>query len=98
MRQFDQYLGTYPLAPTTNWQKWRYLTNYITPRLISMVLPNKGKVTNTASSTVDEKELQNFEKSDDKILFTEMDFKKSWRSGAVGEEITKYSQDKSWLL
>jgi len=69
-----------------------------------VVLPNKGKISNTASSSVDEKELQridnisDLEKENDKILFTEIDFKKSWRSGAVGEEITKYSQDKSWLL
>jgi len=101
MRQFDQYLGTYPV---TNWKKWNRLTNYITPRLISVVLPNKGKITNTSSSTVDEKELQlinnvsDFEKDDQKILFTEIDFKKSWRPGAIGEEVTKYSQDKSWLL
>ncbi|CAH1759938.1 23345_t:CDS:2 [Entrophospora sp. SA101] len=96
--------GAYPLVPPTNWQKWRNLTNYITPRLISMILTNKGRVTNTASSTVDEEELQQidnisrFEKENDKILFTKIDFKRSWRPGAVGMEVTKYSQDKSWLL
>ncbi len=105
MRQFDPFLGPYPLSPPTNWQKWIDLTNFITPRLISLILPNEGKITNVSSSTVDEEELiklndlkygENGES--DIILFTKFDLKKSWKLGATGREVTKYSQDKSWLL
>ncbi|CAG8487271.1 6477_t:CDS:2 [Acaulospora colombiana] len=101
MRQFDQFLGAYPLSPPTNWQKWVHLTDFITPLLIDGVLPNKGRLNNASSSTVDEEELQNIGESnfkEDTMMFTKFDVKKSWRSGAVGQEITKYSQDKSWLL
>ena len=102
MREFDQFLGAYPLSPPTNWQKWNHLTNFITPHIISIILPNEGKVTNVSSSTVDEEELLKLNDlkygKNDTILFTKFDFKKSWRPGATGQEITKYSQDKSWLL
>lgn len=33
-----------------------------------------------------------------KLKFPVFDIKRSWRDGAVGEEITRYSRDKSWLL
>ncbi|CAG8742120.1 12797_t:CDS:2, partial [Dentiscutata heterogama] len=60
------------------------------------------RMNNVSSSTVDEDELLNIKGSskfyEDIILFTKFDLKKSWRPGAVGQEITKYSQDKSWLL
>ncbi|CAG8436166.1 9493_t:CDS:2 [Diversispora eburnea] len=101
MREWDQYLGPYPLTPPKNWKKWVQLTNLITPWLINKVFPHKGKVSNASSSTVDEEELQNigtnFEE-ENTIMFTKFDIKKSWRPGAVGQEVTKYSQDKSWLL
>lgn len=32
------------------------------------------------------------------MQFPVFDLKRSWRSGAVGEEVTTFSQDKSWLL
>ena len=32
------------------------------------------------------------------LRFTLFDPKRSWRDGAVGEEVTRYSRDKSWLL
>ena len=33
-----------------------------------------------------------------KLRFADYDLKRSWRTGATGEEITRDSQDKSWLL
>jgi hypothetical protein len=33
-----------------------------------------------------------------RLAFPVVDPKRSWRDGAIGEEITKYSKDKSWLL
>lgn len=32
------------------------------------------------------------------LSFAQFDLKRSWRAGAVGEEVTRYSRDKSWLL
>lgn len=32
------------------------------------------------------------------LKFTLFDSKRSWQGGAVGEEVTRYSADKSWLL
>ncbi|CAG8484666.1 12093_t:CDS:2 [Dentiscutata erythropus] len=99
MRQFDSFLGVYPLTPPTDWKKWVNLTNYITPSLISRILPNEGRMNNVSSSTVDEDELLNIKGSskfyEDIILFAKFDLKKSWRPGAIGQEITKYSQDKN---
>ncbi|CAG8576464.1 11540_t:CDS:2, partial [Scutellospora calospora] len=90
MRQFDKFLGTYPLTPPTDWKKWVNLTNYITPLLISRILPNEGRMNNVSSSTVDEDELLNIGGSskfqDDIILFTKFNLTKSWRTGAVGQE------------
>ncbi len=35
---------------------------------------------------------------EDTLKFVTFDLKRSWRKGAVGEEITRFSRDKSWLL
>ncbi|RIA96054.1 A1 cistron-splicing factor [Glomus cerebriforme] len=102
IRQFDPFLGPYPFSPPTNWQKWIHLTSLITSRLISVILPNEGRVANISSSTVDEEELLKLNdlkyQENDTIFFTKFDLRKSWRPGATGQEVTKYSQDKSWLL
>ncbi|WVR06940.1 hypothetical protein IAU60_003976 [Kwoniella sp. DSM 27419] len=34
----------------------------------------------------------------DQMRFARFNLRRSWREGAVGEEITRYSRDKSWLL
>jgi A1 cistron-splicing factor AAR2 len=31
-------------------------------------------------------------------MYAPFDLRRSWRKGAVGEEVTLYSKDKSWLL
>ncbi|CAG8504582.1 3514_t:CDS:2 [Ambispora leptoticha] len=109
MRQLDQYLGAYPL---NTYQKWHNLTDHVTPSLVSRILPDQGRLNNISSSTVDEEELQDIrgkekgnkqqyqqeESVNDTIMFTKFDLKRSWRPGAFGPEVTKYSQDKSWLL
>ncbi|CAG8523987.1 6358_t:CDS:2 [Ambispora gerdemannii] len=107
MRQLDQYLGAYPFS---SYQKWLNLTDHVTSWLVSRVLPDQGRLSNISSSTIDEEELQGIrgkEKGDkqqgksivnDTIMFTKFDLKRSWRPGAFGPEVTKYSQDKSWLL
>lgn len=33
-----------------------------------------------------------------RLRFPVFRLKKSWRDGAVGEEVTRYSRDKSWLF
>lgn len=34
----------------------------------------------------------------ERLSFVRFTSKRSWRDGAVGEEVTRYSRDKSWLL
>lgn len=33
-----------------------------------------------------------------KMRFVHFDLRRSWRDGAVGEELTRWARDKSWLL
>lgn len=35
---------------------------------------------------------------EESLHFTTFDLKRSFRTGAIGEEVTRYSKDKSWLL
>ena len=43
-------------------------------------------------------EITKIDTQEARIEFTKFDLKKSWRQGAIGTEITRYAQDKSWLL
>lgn len=38
------------------------------------------------------------EEQDEEVLFTTFDLRRSWPASSVGAEITRWSQDKSWLL
>ena len=33
-----------------------------------------------------------------RLTFPKFSLKRSWKDGAVGEEISRYAKDKSWLL
>lgn len=41
---------------------------------------------------------QQVEQQEDQLSYAPFDLRRSWRKGAVGEEVTTYSRDKSWLL
>lgn len=42
--------------------------------------------------------VQQDEQQEGQLSYALFDLKRSWRKGAVGEEVTTYSRDKSWLL
>lgn len=46
----------------------------------------------------DEGEVEADEPAGELLVFERVDLKRSWPPGAVGEELTRWSQDKSWLL
>jgi A1 cistron-splicing factor AAR2 len=97
-------MGPYPLDPPIYFQRWKKLTGYITPGLIRRVLPNNGKVshlpdtTPTNESNIKDKRLGKEIEREEGMEFTRFDLRKSFPQGASGDEITKWSLDKSWLV
>ncbi|KAF9905045.1 a1-alpha2 repression [Linnemannia zychae] len=63
---------------------------------LSSVVP--ATTTETVGSGAPEKSKFEPTKSNTSISFTSINLRSSFRKGAVGEEVTRYSLDKSWLL
>jgi A1 cistron-splicing factor AAR2 len=107
IRSFDCNMGPYPLDPPIYFQRWKKLINYITPGLVRRVLPNNGKVSHLPdksinvsdqdTNTVNDKRLGKAIEKEEGMEFTPFDLRKSFPNGASGEEITRWSLDKSWL-
>lgn len=99
-------MGPYPLDPPTYFQTWKKLTGYVTPGLVRRVLPNNGKVSHLPdksadlpnSSNVKAKRLGKEIEKEEGMDFTAFDIRKSFPPGASGDEVTRWSLDKSWLL
>jgi A1 cistron-splicing factor AAR2 len=99
-------MGPYPLEPPTYFQRWKKLTSHITPGLVRRVLPNNGKVSHLPdkssnmpnSSNVKDKRLGKEIEKEEGMEFTSFDIRKSFPPGASGDEVTRWSLDKSWLL
>lgn len=99
-------MGPYPLDPPTYFQRWKSLTSYITSSLVRRVLPNNGKVSHLPdkspdlpnSANVKGKRLGKEIEKEEGMEFTKFDIRKSFPDGASGDEITRWSLDKSWLL
>lgn len=103
IREFDRNMGPYPLDPPIYFQRWKKLTGYITPGLIRRTLPNNGKVSHLPdkspdTSNVRDKRLGKEIEREEGMEFTRFDLRKSFPNGASGDEITRYSLDKSWLV
>ncbi|KAI8364489.1 A1 cistron-splicing factor [Choanephora cucurbitarum] len=109
IRDFDRNMGPYPLDQPMYYQRWKKLTSYITPGLVRRVLPNNGKVSHLPEKSPDLSALLNETSVNDKRLgkslereegmeFTRFDVRRSFPPGATGDEITKWSLDKSWLV
>lgn len=72
----------------------------------SKVWTRKGKGSETGmdveepTGDVDAREVEENDGDDSEALlrFCSFDLKRSWRRGAIGEEVTKWSQDKGWLF
>ncbi len=98
LRSLDAHLAPYPFS---RYQTWKALTDFVKWPDVQHVTGTNGKVDSlseppgdrevatSAPETVDEKY--------DTLNFTSFDLKRSWREGAVGEEVTRFHKDKSWL-
>ncbi|KAI8372918.1 A1 cistron-splicing factor [Radiomyces spectabilis] len=105
IRDFDRNMGPYPLDPPTFYQRWQRLTNYITPGLVRRILPNNGRVSHLPSKSastdevldVKDKRVGRQVEKEEGMEFTYFDLRQSFPRGATGDEVTRWSLDKSWL-
>lgn len=105
IRDFDRNMGPYPLDPSTYYERWKKLTNYISSGLVRRILPNNGRVSHIASKSTNEQDILNLKdvrmgkatEKEEGMEFTPFDIRKSFPKGATGQEVTKWSLDKSWL-
>ncbi|KAI7905954.1 A1 cistron-splicing factor [Cokeromyces recurvatus] len=108
IREFDRNMGPYPLDPPVYYERWKKLTNYITPGLVRRILPNNGKVSHLPDKSANlnpendvaiakDKRLGKAIEKEEGMEFTDFDLRRSFPKGATGEEVTRWSLDKSWL-
>ncbi|KAJ9119568.1 hypothetical protein QFC22_003277 [Naganishia vaughanmartiniae] len=111
LRALDGELAAYPLF---RWTEWKTLTEGIEDADIVRLLGNSHKVDSLYESPADDEVIHKGEVIDNttglpatmtkdivhegQLAYVPFDIKRSWRKGAVGEEVTTYSRDKSWLL
>ncbi|KAI8992358.1 A1 cistron-splicing factor [Pilobolus umbonatus] len=108
MREFDRHLGPYPLDPPMYYERWKKLTDYITPGLVRRILPMNGKVSHLPDKspnlstdnepTAQDKRMGRVIEKEEGMEFTSFDIRKSFPHGASATDITRWSLDKSWLL
>jgi len=102
LKGLDKELAAYPFEGLG---LWRSLVSRVTEDLLDKVMGERkeGRLDGMTSIRGMEEEdvrLNSRGKLDaeGKLIFPVVDAKRSWRDGAVGQEVTKYSKDKSWLL
>ncbi|KAK6909958.1 hypothetical protein I204_04875 [Kwoniella mangroviensis CBS 8886] len=109
LKSLDGEMAPYPFD---HLERWKSLTSHITEETIIQVIGGNNRVINGLIEVEGEEEdsvdrrkgntNQGDENSTggngDKLNFVRFNLKKSWRDGAIGEEVTRYSKDKSWLL
>lgn len=103
----DPMLAPYPFG---GWESWKKLSSEITQNVLDRIVGSEGRVDglSTVDGQEEEKDLVEAlrrmgtssepSKNEGLLRFTRFDIRRSWRAGAVGEEITKWSRDKSWLV
>lgn len=100
LKALDKEMAPYPFDGLP---KWKSLITHLTPAVVDKVMGKKreGRVDGMTGITgVEEEDVRlnpssGMVEREEKLLFPEVG-KRSWRDGAVGEEVTKYSKDKSW--
>jgi len=92
LKSLDKELAPYPFE---GMDTWKSLTGFINDDILDYVISD-GRV-DGMTQVEGEEEAGSFDQGK-RLRFPQFDLKRSWREGAVGEEITRYSRDKSWLL
>lgn len=100
LKALDVEMAPYPFESLA---KWKSLITHLTPGVVDRVMGKKreGRVDGmTGVQGVEEEDTRLNPKSgmverEEKLMFPTIG-RRSWRDGAIGEEITKYSKDKSW--
>ena len=110
LKTLDPELAPYPFDGS---HKWTALTNKVNQMVLDEVIGTDGRVDGMMLVDGEEDELSELNKAkrtdgrpvldpdqlDTKRLrFPKFDLKRSWKSGAVGDEVTRFSRDKSWLF
>ena len=100
LKSLDKELAPYPFDRLDT---WKHLTGHISKEVVDGVLGESGRVDGMMQAVGEDDEVeakvetQSFE-GERTMRFPRFRLKRSWRDGAVGEEITRYARDKSWLL
>ena len=98
LRAIDRELAPYPFAGL---DRWRRLTSHISQAVLDEVLGPSGRVDGLLQVDGDEEgdDLARAVNGSERTMrFPTFKLKRSWREGAVGDEVTRYAKDKSWLM
>ena len=101
LKSLDSELAPYPFEAL---DRWRALTGYISQDVVERVLGPSGRMDGMTQADGEEdvedgkdrrERLAGGERT---MRFPRFRLKRSWRDGAIGEEVTRYARDKSCLL
>ncbi len=98
LMSLDKELAPYPFEGLNGWKS---LSGYITVETLSLVLDEQRIIDGLTPIIGEETEKGEEEEQHGGsrgVRFVDYKLKRSWRSGAIGEEVTKFSKDKSWLF
>ncbi len=98
LKTLDKELAPYPFEGL---ERWRCLCGHVDQEMVHEVFGPSGRVDgmNPAEGEVDEKGSKSKPLEGERTMrFPVFNLKRSWRDGAIGEEITRYAKDKSWLM
>jgi A1 cistron-splicing factor AAR2 len=104
LKQIEPQLGAYPQTSPEELRKytqWKSLTCHISANVVNRLLVDDGRLTSMTASTIPDEtgvQLAGGHSDTTEIQFTCIPLKQSYPPGAIGQERSKYSQDKSWLL
>lgn len=95
LKTLDQELAAYPFDGL---ERWKALSSHVDQDVLDEVLGTNGRVDGMTQADGEMDEVGELPDGERMMKFPVFNLKRSWREGAVGEEITRYSLDKSWLL
>lgn len=98
LKTLDGELAPYPFAGLDSWKR---ITKHINETILEVVLGGErmlSGMTNVLGEEAEKGEEIIPSRDERGIKFVAFRLKKSWKEGAVGEEVTRYSKDKSWLF